>query len=148
MLSTSFLATSQSRLVNELRKLGHGKTSATSSTAEHVTYATLLAESKAVKAQLQREKYKQEQLAHQRHLQDIHDHQDVRWRQIDLTVARGSGVAYDEAVQSLLELREVAEHFKETRQFQEHFRAWVQPHLRRPALLKRLVDHQFSLPQA
>jgi hypothetical protein len=136
------------RLVSELRKLGHGKTSVTSSTAEHITYATLLAESKAVKAQLQHEQYEQEQLAHQRHLQDIHDRQDVRWRQIDLTVTRASGAAYDEAVQSLLELREVAEHFKETRQFQERFRAWVQPHLRRPALLKRLLDNQFSLPQA
>jgi hypothetical protein len=135
------------RLVNELRGLGQNKTSAKSSTAEHVTYATLLAESKAIKAQLQREKYEQEQLAHQRHLQDIHDHQDLRWRQIDLTVARGSGAAYDEALQSLLELREVAEHFKETRQFQERFRAWVQPHLRRPALLKRLLDNQFPLPQ-
>jgi hypothetical protein len=128
------------RLVNELRKLSGNKTSATPPEAEHVTYATLLAESKAIKAQLQREKYEQEQLARQRRLQDIHDHQEARWRQIDLTVARGSGAAYDEALQSLLELREVAEHFKETRQFQERFRAWVQPHMRRPALLKRLCQ--------
>ncbi len=136
------------RLINELRGLGQNKTSAKSSTAEHVTYATLLAESKAIKAQLQREKYEQEQLAHQRRLQDIHDHQDVHWRHIDQAVARGSGAAYDEALQSLLELREVAEHFKETRQFQERFRAWVQPHMRRPALLKRLGDNKFPLPEA
>ena len=33
-------------------------------------------------------------------------------------------------------------------QFQEYFHAWVRPHLRRPALVKRLQSHRFVLPEA
>ena len=135
-------------LVRELRELGQDKTRARPSTGEHVTYATLLAESKAIKAQLEREKREQEQLARQRHLQEIHDHRDEYWHQVELAVTRGTGSGYDEAVRLLVELREVADQFKESQEFQEHFRAWVRPHLRRPAFVKRLQDRKFPLPQA
>src|SRR6266699_2630833 len=134
-------------LVKELRELGQGKTRATPSTGEHVTYATLLAESKAIKAQLEREKREQEQAARLRHLQNIHDHQDDYWRQVDQAVTRSTGSGYDEAVRLLLELREAAGQFKETQEFQERFRAWVRPHLRRPAFIKRLQDRKFTLPE-
>jgi hypothetical protein len=136
------------RLVKELRELGQDKTTATSSTGEHVTYAMLLAESKTIKAQLEREKREQERVARQRHLQDIRDHQDEHWQQVDLAVMRSSGAGYDEAVRLLIELREVADQFKETQEFQERFRTWVRPHLRRPALVKRLRDRKFTLPEA
>jgi hypothetical protein len=135
-------------LVKELRELGQDKTRATPSTGEHVTYATLLDESKAIEAQLEREKREQAQLARQRHLQDIHDHQDDYWHQVDLAVARGSGTGYDEAARLLIELRGAAEQFKETQEFQERFHAWVRPHLRRPALVKRLQDRKFTWPEA
>jgi hypothetical protein len=136
------------RLVKELRELGQDKTTATPSAGEHITYAMLLAESKAIKAQLEREKREQERVARQRHLQDIRDHQDEYWHQVDLAVMRNSGAGYDEAVRLLIELREVADQFKETQEFQERFRAWVRPHLRRPALVKRLRDRKFTLPEA
>jgi hypothetical protein len=136
------------RLVKELRELGQDKTTATPSAGEHITYAMLLAESKAIKAQLEREKREQERVARQRHLQDIRDHQDDYWHQVDLAVMRNSGAGYDEAVRLLIELREVADQFKETQEFQERFRAWVRPHLRRPALVKRLRDRKFTLPEA
>jgi len=135
-------------LVRELRELGQNKTSAVPSTGEHVTYVILGAESKAIEAQLEREKREQEQVARQRHLQDIHDDQDNYWHQIDMAVTRGSGTGYNEAVRLLIELREVAEQFKETGEFQERFRAWVRSHLRRPALVKRLQDRKFTLPEA
>src|SRR5213080_3250129 len=135
-------------LVRELRELGQDKTGATPPTGEHVPYATLLAESKAVKAQLEREKREQERLARQRHLQDIHDHQDDYWHQVDQAVMRSSGTGYDEAVQLLIELRDAADQFKETREFQDRFRAWVRPHLRRPAFVKRLQARKFTLPEA
>jgi hypothetical protein len=135
-------------LVKELRELGQGKTRATPPTGEHVTYATLLAESKAVKAQLEREKREQEQMARQRHLQDIHDHQNDYWRQVDQAVGRGTGTGYDEAVRLLIELRGAADQFKEIREFQERFRTWVRPHLRRPAFVKRLQVHKFTVLEA
>ena len=135
-------------LVKELRELGQDKTRVTPPTGEHVTYARLLAESKAIKAELEREKREQEQLARQRHLQDIHDHQDDYWQQVDQEVTRSSGPGYDEAVRLLIELREAADQYKETQEFQERFRAWVRPHLRRPAFVKRLQDRKFTLPEA
>lgn len=61
---------------------------------------------------------------------------------------RGTGTGYDEATRLLVELREVADHFKENREFQERFRAWVRPHLRRPAFVKRLQVHKFTVPEA
>jgi len=128
--------------------LGQGKSRAASSTGEHVTYATLLVESKAITAQLEREKREQEQAARLRHLQDIHDQQDAYWQQVEQAVMRGTGTGYDEALRLLVELREAADQFKETQQFQDHFRAWVRPHLRRPALVKRLQAHRFTLPEA
>lgn len=134
-------------LVRELRELSQD-THSEQSTGERITYATLLAESKAVKAQLERERREQEQAARQRHLQNIHDHQNDYWQQVDEAVMRGSGTGYDEAAQVLVELREVANHFKETEEFQERFRAWVRPHLRRPAFIKRLQTHRFPLPEA
>jgi hypothetical protein len=48
----------------------------------------------------------------------------------------------------LIELRSVADHFEETQEFQKRFRAWVRPHLRRPAFVKRLQDRKFALPEA
>src|SRR3989441_4265641 len=135
------------RLVKELRELNQDKTRATPSTGEHVTYATLRDESKAIKAQLEREKREQEQVARQRHLREIHDHQDDYWHQVDLAVMRSTGSGYDEAARLLIELRGAADQFKETQEFQERFRAWVRPHLRRPAFVKRLQTHKFTLPE-
>jgi hypothetical protein len=141
-------------LVKELRELsqlsqnGQDKSSAARPTDEHVTYATLLAESKAMRAQLEHEQREQERLARQRQLQQMHDHQDEYWHHVDVAMARGSGAGYDEAARLLSELREVADRFQEPQQFHERFRAWVRPHLRRPAFVKRLQDRQFPLPDA
>src|SRR6266436_198214 len=134
-------------LVRELRELGQDKSRVTPSTGEHVTYTMLLAESKAIAAQLEREKREQEQAARLRHQQDIHDHQDAYWHQVEQAVIRGTGTGYDEALRLLVELRAAAEQFKETQQFQDRFRAWVRPHLRRPAFVKRLQAHKFMLPE-
>ena len=108
----------------------------------------MLAESKAITVQLEREKREQEQAARLRHLQDIHDHQDAYWQQVEQAVMRGTGTGYEEALRLLVELRAAAEQFEETQQFQDRFRAWVRPHLRRPAFVKRLQTHKFTLPEA
>jgi chorismate mutase len=135
-------------LVRELRELGQGKTSTTPSTGERVAYAVLVAESKAMKAQLERERREQERLARLRHLQEIHDHQDVYWRQVDKAVTRFSSAGYDEAARLLVELREAAAQFQETQKFQTRFSTWVRSYLRRPAFIRRLQERQFTLPEA
>ncbi len=135
-------------LVKELRELGQDRTRATPPTGERVTYPTLVAESKAIQAQLEREKRERERVARERHLQDMRDHRDDYWHQADMAAVRASGTGYDEAVRLLIELRDVAEYFNETGEFQERFRAWVRPHLRRPAFVKRLQNYKFTLPEA
>ncbi len=56
------------------------------------------------------------------------------------------GARYDDAVRDLVDLREAANQFNETREFQERFRTWVQSYRRRPGLIDRLRRHQFVLP--
>ena len=134
-------------LVKELRELNPSKASTTFPTGERVLYATLFAESRAIQARLEREERERQQAAHQRHLQDIHNHQDDYWRQVDQAVTRGSGAGYDEAVRLLIELREAASQFQSNQEFQGRFSAFVQPHLRRSAFVKRLQDRKFPLPE-
>lgn len=136
------------RLVKELRELNQDNATDTPSEGKRVSYAALFAESAKVKAQLEREKREQERAARERHLQDVHARQDDFWHQVDQEVSRGSGPGYDEATRLLVELREVAVHFKEMPAFQERFLVWIRPHLRRPAFIKRLQTHKFSLPEA
>lgn len=132
--------------LRELRERNQDEARATLPTGERVTYATLLAESAIVKAHMEREMREQEKAARHRHLQDIHDHQDDYWHQVDMAAVRASGTSYDEATRLLTELREVAAHFNETQEFQARFRVWVQSHLRRPAFIKRLQAQKFTLP--
>jgi hypothetical protein len=134
-------------LVTELRELGLSGTKVTPIMGEHVSYATLITESKGVKAQMAREKKEQERLARERRLQEVHDHQDTYWRQVEKDAARGTAAGYDEATRLLIDLRGAAAQFKETSQFQERFSVWVRSHMRRPALLKRLQARQFTVPQ-
>jgi hypothetical protein len=141
-------------LVKELRELnqgsqdqGHDSCKPVPSTGERVTFVTLVAESKAIQAQWEREQRERERLARERQLQQIHDFQDEYWHRADLAVMRGSGAGYDEAALVLGELREVAVRFQETPEYEARFRAWVRPHLRRPAFVKRLQERHFPLPQ-
>lgn len=134
-------------LVRELRELGSDTSQPASPEGEHVTYATLLPESKAVRAELDRQQREKESRARERRLRDIHEHKDDYWHRADEALTRTSGTSYDEATQLLVELRDAANHFDDAQPFQERFRAWVQPHLRRPAFVKRLRDHQFTLPE-
>lgn len=135
------------QLIRELRELNLGRTSLSIPTGEHVAYATLFAESKVLKARREREEQEREQVARQRHLQDVHDHQAVYWQQVEQAVTRGSGGGYDDALRGLLELRDTASHFNEIREFHLRFSTWVQPHLRRPAFVRRVQEHRFPLPE-
>jgi hypothetical protein len=136
------------QLVRELRELGQDKSGAAPPEGERVPYATLLAESKGIRARLEDERREQERAARLRHLQEVHDQQDTYWRQIEQATARPAGARYDEALRLLVDLRDAAEQFGETRQFQERFRTWVRPLLRRPALVERLRAKGFVLPEA
>jgi len=133
--------------LRELRELSQDKTGETSPAGERVTYATLLAESKTIRARLEREKREQTEAERRRHLKEIHDHRDTYWRQADKAAERGVASGYDEATRLLVELRDAATQFNETQEFQARFRIWVVSHLRRPALMKRLQAQKFTIPE-
>jgi len=141
------LLPSDRQLVRELRELGQDKNEAQQSESEHVTFTTLVAESKGIKRQRERERLKLEQLAHQRRLQELHDHSEMFWRQAEQAASRGSGSGYDEATRVLVELRNTARHFNELEKFEAEYQDWVSSHLRRPSLLRRLHDEGFPQPR-
>jgi hypothetical protein len=143
------------QLLQELRDLGRGKSSPPPA-GERVTYETLIIESQSIKGQLERKRRErerelervrreQEQQARQRYLQDVHEHQDTYWRQVDKDVARASASGYDAAARGLVDLRDSAKQFDESEQFQERFHVWFQSQPRRPALIRRLQERQIPL---
>lgn len=134
------------QLVTELRALRPHEGVAAEPADVYVTYATLLEESRAVKARLEAERRERERVKRVRHLRDAHDHADNYWQRATEAVERGSGPGYDEATKNLVELRSVAGYFNESAQFTKRFQAWVAPHLSRPAFVKRLQAQQFRLP--
>jgi len=113
---------------------------------KRVPFAALLAESRAIGAQWEREQRERERIMREQHLQQIHERQDEYWHRAELAVTRGSGAGYDEATTILAELRDVSAHYKEMPAFEARFRAWVAPHVRRPAFVKRLQERRFPFP--
>jgi hypothetical protein len=135
-------------LVKELRELGWGGTDVAPLEGKRVTYATLLAESKGIKERLAREKRERERRARLQHLQEVHDNKYTYWHRVDQEASRGNASGYDEAVKLLVELRDAANQFKETQDFRTRFQTWLGPHMRRPALIRRLRERSFTLPEA
>jgi len=134
--------------VRELREQNRDKDRVRPSTGERVAYDTLVSESKTIKARREHEKRERERAEHLRRLQNIYDHQEQYWQEINQAVEHTVGARYDDAVRNLVDLREAADQFNERRKFQERFRVWVQSYLRRPGLIKRLQQHKFDLPEA
>ncbi len=108
--------------------------------------AKLKRKCKIIKARREREKRERERAERLQHLQYVHDHQEQYCFQINQAVEHTVGARYDDAVRDLVELREAANHFNETREFHERFRTWVQSYRRRPGLLDRLRRQQFIVP--
>ncbi|HCI79790.1 MAG TPA: hypothetical protein DHW02_08875 [Ktedonobacter sp.] len=138
-----------SRLLTvELRKLSGSETETQQTTGEHIPYPILLAESKEIRAKQEREEREKEERARLSHLQDIQEHQDVYWRQIEMAVAKAAGAKYDDAVRLLVDLRDAAEQFQTTQEFYARFNTWVRSYLHRPGLLQRLQQHKFTIPKS
>jgi len=142
------------RLLSETSQLdqgsqdhGQARLRMASSAGKRVPFAALLAESRAIGTQWERELRERERHMREQRLQQIHEHQEEYWHRAEMAVTRGSGAGYDEATAVLGELRDVAARFDEIPAFETRLRAWILPHLRRPAFVKRLQDQRFPLPQ-
>jgi len=142
-------------LLKELRELGQGTTRTKQSEGERVSYTTLLAESYGVAEQLaaekaewearwERERIEKERAARQQRLQDMHGHLDSYWRQVDKSFERKSASGYNDAVEVLVDLRDVAALFHESEVFQTRFQNWIHSTHRTAAFLRRLQEHNFT----
>lgn len=61
------------------------------------------------------------------------------WKSIAKTVERGSGLAYDEACRALVDISESYGLFTNKKQFQKQLKKFMAGHMRRKALIQRLV---------
>jgi hypothetical protein len=61
------------------------------------------------------------------------------WKSVQKTVARGTGHAYDEACRALIDISEAYALQKNTKRFREGMRKFMADHMRRRALIQRLV---------
>ena len=136
------------QLVTELRALRPGQGVGDEPAAEHPTYASLLPEGREIAARWEVEQRERQRQQREQHVRHVHEHADDHWRRATEAAERGSGPGYDEATNLLIELREVARHFDEAAAFEARFQAWVAPHLRRPAFVKRLQAQRFATPTA
>jgi hypothetical protein len=136
----------ESQLGQRSQDRGQDARRAAPSAGKRVPFGALLAESRAIGTQWEREQRERERRMREQRLQQIREHQDEYWHRAELAVTRGSGAGYDEAAAVLGELREAAARFEESPAFEARFRAWVRPHLRRPAFVQRLKEVRFPLP--
>ena len=61
------------------------------------------------------------------------------WKTVRQTVERGSGLAYDKACRAIVDLSEAYALHASQKHFQEEFRKFMADHIRRKALIQRLV---------
>lgn len=57
-----------------------------------------------------------------------------------MTVARGSGLAYKEACQALVDLSEAYANYRDPETFQQELSQFIGDHIRRKAFIKRLIQ--------
>lgn len=62
------------------------------------------------------------------------------WKSVQKTVARGSGLAYDEACRALVDISEAYALQKSKKRFQEEMKKFMAGHMRRKSLIQRLVN--------
>jgi hypothetical protein len=61
------------------------------------------------------------------------------WKSVQKTVERGSGLGYDEACRTLIDISESYDLFATKKQFQKELKKFMAGHTRRKAFIQRLV---------
>lgn len=89
------------------------------------------------KQKRQEEKRRQKRQAH---LKELVQNTCQAWEAIQRTVTRGSGLAYKEACQALVDLSEAYANYQDPETFQQELNQFIGDHIRRKALIKRLIQ--------
>ncbi|GER89094.1 hypothetical protein KDW_32560 [Dictyobacter vulcani] len=134
-------------LVRELRDANQHVQSEQTSRETRVPFTELLTKVEAIEAKEELERQARERQGRMDRLQYVHFHQDELWKRVDEGAMRQTSTGYDQALSLLVELRDVADEYKEVQEFQTRFNTWIQSHLRRPALIERLKKNKFTIPK-
>jgi hypothetical protein len=102
------------------------------------TVGQLLAAAEALGARRRRETAAQAEARRIADLQALAGREDQAWQQVESLVEKGTGKSYDEAVQLLRKLRDLAAYQGQPAAFQERMDGISQRYSRRQALVKRL----------
>ena len=73
------------------------------------------------------------------YLKNLSNHFPKAWKSVQQTIERGSGSAYDEACRALVDLSEAYALHASRKRFQEEMKNFMADHMRRKALVQRLV---------
>jgi len=99
----------------------------------------------AERTRLEKQRYKQRQQEikrkkkHEAYLENLSRDYTKAWNSVQRTVERGSGSAYDEACRALIDLSEAYTVHASNKRFQEELKKFMADHVRRKALVQRLV---------
>jgi hypothetical protein len=83
---------------------------------------------------------KEKQQARLNYLQDVFQQATQYWSNVDENAEKGSGHSYNAAAKMLNDLRDAYQQNDASAQFRQKVTAFMQPHQKRPALLKRIKD--------
>jgi hypothetical protein len=73
------------------------------------------------------------------HLQNLSKNFPKAWKQVQQTVERGSGLAYDEARRALVDLSEAYMLYASKKRFQVNLKKFMADHMKRKTLIQRLM---------
>jgi hypothetical protein len=76
---------------------------------------------------------------HAAYLKTLAENFPKAWKSIQYSVERGSGLGYDEACRALVDLSEAYSVYANRQTFEQEFRKFMAEHMRRKALIQRLV---------
>lgn len=76
---------------------------------------------------------------HEAYLKNLSSDFPKAWKSLQKTVERGSGLAYDEACRTIVDLSEAYALHATRKRFQEEMKKFMADHIRRKALIQRLV---------
>ena len=125
-----------------LRSLPNENTGKALRTAEEIRENAASAQKLRLEKEHQERKRQEEKRRQKRQaqLQELALDPSRVWKAIQSTVARGSGLAYQEACQALVDLSEAYASYGDPETFQQELNQFMKDHMRRKAFIKRLIQ--------
>lgn len=135
------------RYLNWQRKQSTHTQSSTRRTVAEIGEGRAQAQSQRLEMQRQQQAVQEAQRQAQRlqQLEHLAAHSDIVWATIDKTLQRGSGQAYDQALQAVLNLHQALSLVKREKAFQQGLMKLLVVHSKRRSWVQRLIKAGFDI---